>query len=368
MSDRDASFLEFDLKLCQGSFQLDVAAQFSRGITAVFGPSGAGKSTLLACLAGMKSPDAGHIVLDGETMFSSDTGVRIAPQSLRTVLVFQDGMLFPHMTVGQNVKYGFQLTQPHHRVIDPDEVCEFLGLTELLDRYPETLSGGERQRVALARGLATSPRLLLLDEPVASLDLRLRNEVVTYLKDIYERYGIPMIYVSHSLSDVMALAPNALALENGRVKSFGPVVDLVGELAISNRVGGDSIDNYFVGTVTDSASIKVGDTELIAQVGNYSPGDRVAASVSASDIVLALEHPKGISARNIIPGVVRRVETGEFTALTIVDVGSGEVGSGVASTEFVVELTPDAVESLELKAGLEVYVVFKTSSITVTAG
>ncbi len=363
MFEEDAVFLDFDLKLRQGNFQLDVAGRFSRGVTAVFGPSGAGKSTLLACLAGMTTPDAGHIILDGETKFSSLDGVRVAPQSLRTVLVFQDGMLFPHMTVGENIKYGYRLTPPNNRVIDPDEVCDFLGISDMVDRYPASLSGGERQRVALARGLATSPRLLLLDEPVASLDLRLRNEVVAYLKDVYARYGIPMIYVSHSLSDVMALAPNVLALENGSVRSFGPVVDLVGDMALSNRVDGDSIDNLFVGTVAASGSINIGNVELIAQVGDCRPGDRLAASISASDIVLALKYPEGISARNILPGRVNRIEIGEQAALAIVYAGSGDAGP-----EFVVELTPDAVSALELKPDLEVYLVFKTSSIAVTAG
>ncbi len=351
-------FLDFEFKLSQGEFELDVAGQFPDGITAIFGPSGAGKSTLLECLAGMKTPDSGHMRLDGETLFSSDESVRLAPQSMRSVMVFQDGMLFPHMNVRDNVEYGYRLTPTDRRVIDPRELCEFLGIDGMLDRYPSTLSGGERQRVALARGVATSPRLLLLDEPVASLDIRLRNEVVTYLKRVHERYGVPMIYVSHSLSEVMALAPDALALERGRVKSYGPVVDLVADMASLTRIDRDDIENLLVGTVTGPGAIVVGGVEIVARSDGYRSGDQVTVSISASDIVLALARPGAISARNVLPGTVQRIEIGDYAAFAFVDAGA----------DFVVELTADAVGALDLKPGSDVYVIFKTSSITIAAG
>ena len=296
--------------------------------------------------------------MGSETLFSSTERVRETPQSLRTVMVFQDGMLFPHKTVRENIEYGYRLTSPDIRVIDPDELCDFLEIDTMMDRYPATLSGGERQRVALARGVATSPRLLLLDEPVASLDIRLRNEVVSYLKAVHEHYGIPMVYVSHSLSDVMALAKTALVLERGRVKSFGPVVDLIAEMASTTRVGRDDIDNLFVGTVAESGSIQIGDVEVTGQTGGFSAGQQVAASISASDIILALNRPDAISARNILHGKVQRVEVGDYAAFAFVDAGA----------EFVVELTLEAVEALDIIPGKDVYVIFKTSSITVTAG
>jgi molybdate transport system ATP-binding protein len=358
VADDQTAFLDFDLRLRRGDFDLHVAAQFSDGVTAVFGPSGAGKSTLLACLAGMITPDAGHVIMDAETLFSSTQRVHQAPKSLRAVMVFQDGMLFPHKTVRENIEYGYRLTNPDIRVIDPEELCDLLELGYLMDRLPATLSGGERQRVALARGLATSPRLLLLDEPVASLDIRLRNEVVSHLKRIHERYRVPMVYVSHSLSDVMAIARTALVLERGRVKSFGPVVDLVAEMASTNRVVRDDIDNLFVGTVADSSTIRIGEAEVVGPTGGYTTGQQVTASISASDIMLALHRPEGISARNILRGVVQRVEVGKFAAFAFVDAGA----------EFVVELTPEAVAVLNVKPGQNVYVIFKTSSITVTAG
>ncbi len=358
MAENSDKFLEFDLKLRQGDFDLDVAGQFSNGITAIFGPSGAGKSTLLACLSGMTEPHDGFIRLGRQTLFSSSERVRTPPQTRRVVMVFQDGMLFPHKTVRENIEYGYRIMPTEQRTVDPDELCKFLRIDELLDRYPETLSGGERQRVALARSVATSPKLLLLDEPVASLDLGLRNEVVSYLKQVHERYAIPMVYVSHSLSDVMALSANALVLERGRAKSFCPVVDLVAEMVSSTRVGRSDIDNLFVGTVSESGSIRIGNIDVVAQSSNLQPGQRVTTSISASDIMLALKRPEAISARNVLSGVVRRVERGEFGAFAFVDAGA----------EFVVELTSEAVDQLSVEPGLDVYVVFKTSSITITAG
>ena len=194
---------------------------------------------------------------------------------------------------------------------------------------------------------------------VASLDVGLRNEVVSYLKQVHERYAIPMVYVSHSLSDVMALAANALVLERGRVKSFGPVVDLVAEVVSSTRVGSDDIDNLFVGTVSDSGLIRIDDIEVISpRLVSHRAGQRITASISASDIMLALKRPEAISARNVLRGVVRRVDRGEFGAFAFVDAGA----------EFVVELTSEAVDQLGVESGLDVYVVFKTSSITITAG
>ncbi len=358
MASAETPFLDFDIQLRQGDFELNVSGKFQDDITAVFGPSGAGKSTLLACLAGMITPDQGHIKLAGETVYSSTDRIQRSPQSLRAAIVFQDGMLFPHKTVRQNIQYGYNLTPPDLRTIDPYDLTRFLQIDHLLDRYPPYISGGERQRVALARSVATSPRLLLLDEPVASLDIRLRNQVVGYLKQLHGRYDIPMVYVSHSLSDVMALAPNALILDQGSVKSFGPVIDLVAEIASSTRVDRDDIDNLYVGTVTPSGSIRIGDIEIIAQPNDYKPDQPVTVSISASDIMLALEHPQSISARNILPGVVQRIEIGEYAAFAFVNAGA----------EFVVELTADAVQSLNLKPGTDVYVLFKTSSITVTAG
>ena len=356
--DADApASLEFDVQLRLGDFQLDAAGRFDEGITAVFGPSGAGKSTLLACLSGLRVPDSGQIALRGETLYSSYDRVRTPPQLFRTALVFQDGALFPHMNIRRNIEYGYRMTPESGRFIDVPNLIEFLGLTHLLDRFPETLSGGETQRVSLARALAMSPRMLMLDEPVASLDIRRRNEVVAYLRRIHHRYQIPMVYVSHSLSDVVALASKAMIIEDGQVKSFGIASDLILEAASKTSRDGDSVDNVFIGEITGSETIRVGEADIIARVSGRQKGSQVSISIGADEIILASERPEAISARNILPGTVKRVIRGESAVFAVVDAGA----------EFIVELTLDSADEMNLRSGVHVYVIFKTSSISITA-
>ena len=202
-------------------FTLDCEAQFGDGVTAIFGPSGSGKSTLLNSIAGLVRPDEGEITFDGKALYSSHDGAHVPPEKRRFGYVFQDSALFPHMSVSDNIHFGYKLTAREDRRIEPSQLVELLQLQRLLERGVANLSGGERQRVALARALATSPRLLLLDEPLASLDGGLRGVILGYLKRIRRELGTPMVYVSHSISEVLALADNALVLRNGNVVALG---------------------------------------------------------------------------------------------------------------------------------------------------
>ena len=192
--------LRFDIRITRGQFTLEASANPGERITAVFGPSGAGKTTLLACIAGALQPDKGEIVLGGRTLWSSN-GENVPPEKRRIGYVYQDGALFPHLSALGNIKYGYDLTPPIARRIEPESVIRLLGLEDLLERRPGQLSAGERQRVALARALATSPELLLLDEPTASLDARLRGTVIGYLRRVERELAIPMLFVSHSVSE-----------------------------------------------------------------------------------------------------------------------------------------------------------------------
>ncbi len=356
MSDSTSAFLEFDINVRLNGFELDAKGIFDNGITAIFGPSGAGKSTLLSCLAGLRRPDRGKINMGGKALYSSARGIRIRPQLYRSALVFQDGALFPHMTVRRNIEYGFRLTPKNQRFIDPSELTEFLGIDHLADRLPASLSGGEKQRVALARSLAMSPRILLLDEPVASLDVRLRHDVVGYLKRTHERYEMPMIYVSHSLSDVLALADMALVLDHGKVRTFGNASEVILDLASSLGGRSEGIDNLHNGIVEADDVIRLGETRIIVPSLARRKGADVTISIAAAEIILATQRPEGISARNVLPGNVVRIIRGEFAVFAVVDTGS----------EFVVELTSDSAIEMGLEVGKEVYAIFKTSSITVT--
>ncbi len=206
-----------------GDFSVDVSFQGDDGVTALFGPSGSGKTSIVGMLAGLTAPDRGTIVIDGETLFDSKAGIDVPAHKRRIGYVFQDGRLFPHMTVARNLDYGRWMTG-----IDRDE-AQFKRVTELLDiaalvkRRPGALSGGERQRVALGRALLMKPRLMLLDEPMASLDGRRKAEILPYFIRLRDETKLPMIYVSHDPAEVKALASRVVLLDAGRVAKTGGV-------------------------------------------------------------------------------------------------------------------------------------------------
>ena len=354
-------FIQFDVRKRFPGFELDCSAEFGVGVTALFGPSGAGKTTLLNCIAGTLSPDEGHIVVDGRTVFSSATRTVVPPEKRRFGYVFQDAALFPHMSVERNIRYGFKLTPESERVIDLDHLVELLGLAPLMGREVTNLSGGERQRVALARALATSPRLLLLDEPLASLDARYRGTIIAYLRQIARELHTPMVYVSHSLSEVMALAEETLVLDGGRRVAFGTPSSLLASLAVSSISDYVDLENILEARVLEAAgpegtsTIKIGDATFISPPIDGPSGSPVMVSLRASDIILSLDAPSRISARNIVRAVVDEIHEVGPHVLVYVDIGE----------RLVAEITRAALRELDLRAGAEVYLVIKTSSIGV---
>lgn len=211
--------LEFDLVHRRGRFTLTAAAQIGRGVTALCGPSGAGKSTLLMLLAGLLPQQQGHIRFEGTTLGDAAAGIFMNAASRRFGVVFQDGLLFPHLSVRDNLLYGWRLCKPAQRRFQLDEVLALLEIGALQARRPRQLSGGERQRVALGRALLSSPRLLLLDEPLASLDERLKQQILPFLKRVKTETGLPMLYVSHAQAEVDYLADRVLQINAGQLSS-----------------------------------------------------------------------------------------------------------------------------------------------------
>ena len=357
---RDA-FLSFRVRKSYGDFALDCEADFDEGVTAVFGPSGSGKTTLLDCIAGMTSPDTGDIRIQGEPLYSSDTGVDVAPERRRFGYVFQHGALFPHMTVRENVRYGYGLTPTGERRIDPDDVVGLLDISHLMDRSVNNLSGGERQRVALARALAASPRLLLLDEPLASLDAAHRASILTYLRHVSEQIGTPMVYVSHSLSEVMALASNTLAISEGRRVMYGPTAEVMARSDVARFADYSTLENIQEAEVvgsdpsTGTSTIRLGETVLIGPPTSAVPGEQVTISIRAGDIILSLGVPPMMSARNVAPSVIRDLHEVGGRVLVYLDIGD----------RFVAEVTPASASELGLRVGQDVHVVMKSNSILV---
>jgi molybdate transport system ATP-binding protein len=209
-----------------GPFHLEVSAHLGAGLTALVGPSGSGKTTLLNVVAGLTRPAHAAIHLDGEVLADTSARTWLPPHRRHLGYVFQDPRLFPHMTVRQNLLYGRWFSRQGSGAIEPDEVIDLLNLTALLQRRPARLSGGEQQRVALGRALLTTPRLLLLDEPLSSIDQAHRMEILPYLDRIRARHNMPVVYVTHTWAEVADRADHVLQLEAGRVVFSGAAADL----------------------------------------------------------------------------------------------------------------------------------------------
>ncbi|MDG0867720.1 molybdenum ABC transporter ATP-binding protein [Candidatus Lucifugimonas marina] len=350
--------ISFDVKLDRNGFSLDVAGEFSDGITAIFGPSGAGKSSLLSCLAGSIRPTSGYVDLDEHTLYSSEQKIWVPTEKRRIGTVYQDGALFPHLNVRRNIEFGWKLLDPADRRLVPLDIAEFLGLGHLLDRKPNELSGGERQRVAIARALATSPQLLLLDEPLASLDAARRGSILNYLKRVHAEFGIPMVYVSHSISEVVSIASKAMLLRDGKVEGFDrPSALLLRAAAAGGDI--DSFENILDGVIGESTdqltTVKIGEVEISTRHQNKNPGETVVVSLGANQIILAADRPTNISARNIFGGRVSEVWSKQGKVFAEVDAGE----------KFIVELTENALNELGISVGSDVFLVFKSSSVEV---
>jgi molybdate transport system ATP-binding protein len=220
--------LEIAIRHKQGSFTLSVFFEgAASGVTALFGPSGAGKTSVVNMVAGLKRPDAGRIAINGQCLFDSSRGINLPPEKRRIGYVFQDGRLLPHLSVRSNLVYGMRRTPAHRRFVQLDPVVELLGIGHLLKRRPARLSGGEKQRVAIGRALLTSPALLLMDEPLASLDAARKSEVLPFIMRLGEEFSIPILYVSHALEEIIDLATHLVILENGRVRAAGELKTLL---------------------------------------------------------------------------------------------------------------------------------------------
>ena len=296
--------LTVDLRAQRGDFSLDVA--FSSppgvGILALAGASGAGKSSVLRCIAGLTRPTSGRICLGDRVLFDSDAGIDVPPHQRRIGVVFQDARLFPHLSVGENLRFGVPPGRPG--AVDFDEVVRVLGIRALLSRRPRALSGGEKQRVAIGRALLSDPELLLLDEPLASLDAARKAAVLPYLRALPGRFSVPLVTVTHNLDELLQLADAVVVLEQGRVAASGSVA------ASASALGMAPADE----TLLEGQVGLVGDEGLVLVVGSISlsllpvpgvrPGDRLRVRVRSDEVVLATGVPTGLSIQNRIPAEI----------------------------------------------------------------
>lgn len=232
-----------DLNVVRKQGQFTVEAEFNRranGVTALFGPSGAGKTSIVNMVAGLLRPDKGRIIINGHCLFDSKGNINLPPEKRRIGYIFQDGRLMPHLSVRANLTYGMHLTPAAERFIHLDQVVDLLGIGHLLNRRPAGLSGGEKQRVAIGRALLTSPHLLLMDEPLASLDQARKHEVLPFIQRLCREFSLPVLYVSHSMAEILNLADYLVILEQGRVQAADTMQALMGRPDLSHLFGRDN--------------------------------------------------------------------------------------------------------------------------------
>jgi molybdate transport system ATP-binding protein len=342
-------------------FTLNVAFEApTPGIVALFGRSGCGKTTLINIISGLLTPDEGRVSLDESVLTDTRAGTAVPVEKRRIGYVFQDPRLFPHRSVLGNLRYGQKRAVAAPHIIGFDEVLALLGLTALLDRRPHELSGGERQRVSLGRALLSQPRLLLLDEPLASLDAVRREEVLPYLEALRDRLSIPMVYVSHQFDEVLRLATYVVVMDAGRVLAQGTLNEVSLRPELRSLVGPDAVGAVLDGVVTKTdpvrgmADLQLGRGTLYVSFRDVAVGSRVRVQLLARDIMLATEPPRGLSVQNSLEGTVAEVSEDDHEAILVkVDIG-GEI--------VLARITQNALEALRLRAGSTVWVLVKAVS------
>ncbi len=347
--------IDVSLKKDFGAFNIDVSfTSETTGITVLAGPSGSGKTSIINMIAGLSTPDSGRIFINDRLLFDSDNKIDCPIQQRRCGYIFQDGRLFPHMSVRRNLLYA--KNSDAERL---PEIAELLGIAHLLERMPGKLSGGEKQRVAIGRALLMRPEVLLMDEPLASLDPQRKDELLPYIARLPEHFNIPIFYVTHSRREILRLSDELIRIDKGRIQSSGkPTGEYLG-LGTTETEG--EYLSVFECTIADynpeygvvQADFRGGSVFILA---DERPGEKtIRAAIRASDVTVSLEKPTQISTRNIFYGKIVRLE--ESTARSILV--HTDAGIPVAA-----RISKASADRLKLTVGKEIFLLVKAVSMT----
>ena len=340
-----------------GDFSLNAAFEAGPGVTALFGPSGSGKSSIANVIAGIAHVDAGRVTLKDTILCDTKAGVFVPPHRRRVGYVFQDGRLFPHMTVEGNIRFAMRFIQTRQ---DPSDVIGLLGIEPLMSRRPGSLSGGEKQRVALARALMSDPEILIMDEPLAALDEPRKEEILPYLERLRDQSDTPILYISHSVAEIARLADQMVILRNGQVVCQGPTAEILSDPMAMPFVGVREAGSILQATVVEHGAdglsrlaISAGDLVL---PGVTAPlNSRIRIRVLAQDVLLSLRQPKGLSSRNILPV--------EVTAVRMGDGPGAAVSLRAGEDHLLARITARAAHELNLAPGVACFAVLKATAV-----
>lgn len=331
------------------------------GVTVLFGPSGSGKSTIINAAAGLSRPDECRVVIDGQVLSDTASGSWLPPERRRMGLVFQDARLFPHMTVATNLRFG--LRRAPAGPIGFDDVVELLGIGSLLPRRPHTLSGGERQRVAIGRALLTQPHLLLMDEPLASLDAARKAEIMPYLTRLKTAMKLPVLYVTHAFDEVAQLGDSMVLIEAGQVIGCGALSDIVvrADLPLAQRDDAGALLACRVAAhdaARELTCLEGAGASFLVPLLASPIGAEHRIRIPAREVILAGKRPDSISVHNVVAGSVRRIADDATRGSVLVEVALPEGA-------IVSRVTTDAIARLDLAPGKPVLALIKSTSIAV---
>jgi len=352
--------IDVDIEQQLGAFHLDVEFRAEAPILGLFGRSGSGKTSVINAIAGIAKPRRGSIRINGVTLFDSAQRIDLRAEERRVGYVFQDALLFPHMDVESNLLYGQRLRAPRDRFIEEERVVELLGLGALLRRKPIALSGGEKQRVAIGRALLAQPRILLMDEPLAALDVPRKREILDYIERLRDELEIPILYVSHSVTEITRLADTVVILSDGECVAAGDVDDVMSRLDLDPGVGRDDagsvLDTRVAAHDADDqlTTLAFDGGELVVPHFNAPIGERVRARIRARDVSLAIQRPAEMSMLNVLPARVTAVDEG---AGPIVD-----LQLAIGGATLVARITRRSLRQMGIRTGQELYVLIKAVS------
>lgn len=350
--------LDVDIRHEQGTFSLQTRFLSDGKLTALFGPSGSGKTTLVNAIGGLVRPDHGRIVVKERVLLDTKADVFVPKHRRRIGYVFQEARLFPHLNVRQNLLFGRFFTPRGERRASVDHVVGLLGIGHLLARRPSTLSGGERQRVAIGRALLADPQLLLMDEPLASLDEARKAEIYPYIERLRDEGGVPIVLVSHSVAEIARLATSIVVLSEGRVAASGPAAEILRHTSLFAQTGLAEAGALIEAKVLRHED-SFGLTVLQAGAGLLTvprlerpAGTRLRVRLRARDIILSLRKPEGLSALNVLPGVISSIEDAEGASM--------DVQLDCGGDRLVARVTRKSVAELGLTPGLPIHAIIKS--------